>query len=540
MGLGGRIFSEVWLKIRMFVDRISHSTLFAGPDQKLHKGRFAYPHELAALMAGTTPAVGTHFLIGIGPGNQVLTVRPTDDQRELGNIGVISPPRHGKSLGADTELLTWKYSFIVNDMKLEHYDRTAGYREKYSGPTFVVSPTGFGSRFDPFYNCHTEDDFLKMADYLLSPVHNGRPDPFIQRACGMLTALFQAGYLEGWPLLPYCAHLIHFGPEAAADRLQALSQIHGLAEDQNLATRLLDRKIEHVNFADLYLQNSWSNFAAIMRPLITETVIRSFSGADFTFEDVLLGKEVEENGTRVRKPISIYFHVPQDRQKALAPLSQLFWSSLLNGLSTLYYQRKGRDCHETLALIDEAGVAPVPGLPELAASLPGAGISLWVDFQDLNQPKSLYGPDRARTLMNNLDTQIFSRQSGLETQEYLARKLGYTSAFAHSISSHADHQTTEGENEQAISVLTAQQIAELSKTEVMCFHASFHGGLKPIKARRMDWRLFPELVIRTKIPPPPLAPLPPLPPLQPLQVGKPFTPDFVDIDASSRRRAHPV
>ena len=74
MGLGGRIFSEVWLKIRMFVDRISHSTLFAGPDQKLHKGRFAYPHELAALMAGTTPAVGTHFLIGIGPGNQVLTL----------------------------------------------------------------------------------------------------------------------------------------------------------------------------------------------------------------------------------------------------------------------------------------------------------------------------------------------------------------------------------------------------------------------------------------------------------------------------------
>jgi hypothetical protein len=44
VGLGGKIFSKIWLRIRMFVDRISHSTLFAGPDQKPHKGRFAYPH----------------------------------------------------------------------------------------------------------------------------------------------------------------------------------------------------------------------------------------------------------------------------------------------------------------------------------------------------------------------------------------------------------------------------------------------------------------------------------------------------------------
>jgi type IV secretory pathway TraG/TraD family ATPase VirD4 len=75
-----------------------------------------------------------------------------------------------------------------------------------------------------------------------------------------------------------------------------------------------------------------------------------------------------------------------------------------------------------------------------------------LQFQDLNQPKSLYGLDRARTLMNSMETQIFTRQSGLETSEYVERRLGRTSDFAHGTSVH-DDQMTESESEQAVSLL---------------------------------------------------------------------------------------
>src|SRR3954451_25101652 len=169
----------------------------------------------------------------------------------------------------------------------------------------------------------------------------------------------------------------------------------------------------------------------------------------------------------------------------------------------LYDTRKGKGCRPVLVLADEAGVAPVPALPELASTVCGRGMSIWADFQDLNQPKSLYGLDRARTLMNSMETQLFTHQSGLETSEYVERRLGRTSDFAHSTSVH-DDQTTESESEQAVSLLSPQEVAELSETEILCVHRN----LKPFRARRMDWREYEELKQLTTIPPPPLQALP--------------------------------
>lgn len=210
-------------------------------------------------MLGEQPKPGTHLLIGRGPYNQLLAVVPQPTHRELGNIVVIAPPRHGKGLHATAELLTWEHSVIVIDVKGEHYERTAGARAAQFGPTFVLSPDGFGNSFDPLRHGRTEDEFMAMADYLLEKTGDKAADAFIQRGRTMLTAIFMAGHKEGYPLLPYLAHMIHIGPEATARRLERLSQTLGLPEDQNLATRFLDRRLADVDFCDRYLQNSWSN-----------------------------------------------------------------------------------------------------------------------------------------------------------------------------------------------------------------------------------------------------------------------------------------
>jgi type IV secretion system protein VirD4 len=289
-------------------------------------------------MLGTTPRPGTHLLIGRGPYNQVLGVRPKPERVELGNIAVIAPPRHGKGLHATAELLTWEHSAIVIDIKGEHHERTAGARARLFGPTYVLSPFGEGHQFDPLHTCHTEDDCMAFADYLLEKTGNQEADAFIQRARNMLTGAFMAGLKEGYPLLPYLAHLIHIGPEAAAERLETLSQNLNLPEDQNLATRFLGRRLKDTDFDDRYLQNSWANLTAILMPILTETVIRSLAGADFTVEDFLFGKEVLENGTPVRKPVTLYLCIPEERLKALSPLIRLLLKTIVHGLTRLYYQ----------------------------------------------------------------------------------------------------------------------------------------------------------------------------------------------------------
>ena len=230
-----------------------------------------------------------------------------------------------------------------------------------------------------------------MAVHLPHKSHHSEPDPFTKRAVKMLTAIFRAGLLEGERLLPYAAHLLHSGPEAAAKRLETLSGHHRLPESQNLATRLLDRTVADADFSDRYLQSSWSTLTGDMDPVITEKVIRSVAGADFTPEDILMGREAVIAGRTVRQPVTVYLRFPEHRLHALAPLGRLIGSSLLDGLIALYDSRKGEGCFPVLALIDEAGTSPIPALPRYAATVAGRGISLVVLVQDHNQLEAAYG-----------------------------------------------------------------------------------------------------------------------------------------------------
>jgi type IV secretory pathway TraG/TraD family ATPase VirD4 len=140
-----------------------------------------------------------------------------------------------------------------------------------------------------------------------------------------------------------------------------------------------------------------------MDPLITETVLRSVGGADFTPEDLLCGQETPGAGRNVRKPVTVYLQFPEHRLLAFSPLIRLVWSALLDGLLVCYDRKQGRGCHPVLALLDEAGTVPVPGLPRYSATVAGRKISLMVLVQDHNQLEAAYGRFGARSLINNMD-----------------------------------------------------------------------------------------------------------------------------------------
>lgn len=63
-----------------------------------------------------------------------------------------------------------------------------------------------------------------------------------------------------------------------------------------------------------------------MRPLLTETVVRSLAGADFQPADLIT------KGT----PVTIYLRWPERDLLALAPLVRLLWSSLIDELITTW------------------------------------------------------------------------------------------------------------------------------------------------------------------------------------------------------------
>ncbi|MFL5697233.1 MAG: type IV secretory system conjugative DNA transfer family protein [Ktedonobacteraceae bacterium] len=452
----------------------------------LHRARFAKRHELSELLQKAPCPDGV--LLGKRKDwlffNRFVVVRPTEKRREIGNCLIVAPTRGGKGLLAISQLLSWKHSVIVNDIKGELFQATAGYRSTL-GNVYVIDPTGVGHRYDPLQEKKTEDALLSAATHLLYQADEGDGRIFTERASVMLSQLFAAAKLEGAAPLPYARHSIRAGLSACAARLHAVSP--------ELATQFLDVQYQDANFADRFLLSSWGTLTARMRPLLTETVVRCFTHSDFTAEQIM------KSGT----PVTIYLRWKEQDLLALSPLVRLLWGSLINELITTYDSNQGKECQPVLLLIDEAGRTAIPSLADHATTIVGRGIHMWIALQSLSQLEVVYGRARAQVLRDNMESQLYYRPIDLATAQHLEVKLGKQSAYAYSITEREGTEPSEGQTEQPIPLLTAQEIMQLKDEEMICFHRR----LPPFKISRMDWRQHPTLTQRRNIPAPQLFPL---------------------------------
>lgn len=455
------------------------------PGQPLHRARFANLEELWPLLGPSLPLDGVllgtrRFLLS----KRFATIRRTPQRRELGHTLIVGPTRSGKGLLAVSQLLTWHHSAIVNDIKGDLFAQTAGFRSLL-GPVYVLDPSGIGHAYDPLQGKTTEDALLSSATQL---THRAEKDIFTQRATKMLARIFTAAHHREAAALPYTRAMLRAGLRATVRELQAVSP--------DLATSFLDEAPEQANLDDRFLQSAWSSLTTIMEPLLTETVIRSLARSDFTPEELITST----------KPVTVYLRWPEQHLEVLAPLVRLLWASLIDEMMDTHDQRAGQDCNPVLLMVDEGGRTPIPSLAAHATTIAGRGISIWLAIQSLGQLDDIYGHARARTLRENMESHIYYRPADIDTAEYLEKRLGRRSAYARSATEQQDGRTSESQSEQAIPLLTAQDVQRLKDDEVI----GFHRALPPFKLQRMDWRQYPILQKRRSAPAPDVPELPAL------------------------------
>jgi len=469
--------------------------------QALHRARFAHVDEVWPLLSSSFipdgMLLGTRRLL---LSKRLVTVRQTRHRPELGNLLIVGRTRSGKGLLATSQLLTWHHSVIVNDIKGELFAQTAGFRSLL-GPVYVLDPTGFGHKYDPLQGKATEDALYSSAAHLLHQAEG--QDIFTQRATTMLACIFEAATREAAAALPYARSMLRTGHMACAERLQTVSP--------ELATRFLDVALENVNPSDRFLLSAWGTLTARMHPLLTETVVRSLTHSDFTLEQIIMSA----------RPITVYMRWKEQDLLTLSPLVRLLWGSLIDELVTTYDQRAGRGCQPVMLLIDEAGRTAIPSLADHATTVVGRGISIWLAVQSLSQLEVVYGKARAQVLRDNMESQLYYRPTDVATAEYVERRCGRQSAYAHHTTEERDGRNSEGRSEQAIPLLSAYDFQRYRDDEVI----GFHRALPPFKLERMDWRQYPLLQQRRRVPVPALPTLAPLPVLQAIR-----QPDFKDPD----------
>jgi type IV secretion system protein VirD4 len=478
---------------------------------QLHNARFARLDELSGLLGKSLEGGAPSLLLGLSRFGRVLRVRPTRARREIGNLLMSAPTRGGKGLLATSQLLTWPHSVIVNDIKGELYDQTAGYRQTL-GDVYVIDPTGIGHRYDPLSARNTETELYSSAKHLLYNPNDKDGAVFTERATKMLTQLFQAAKLTGARPIPFVGWVVSLGLNDAAVIVNDISPL--------LARKLLDA--EYVPDRDFeenkFRISAWDELSSRLYALLTDDIVRCFDASDFNVSDVMTYK----------KPTTIYLRWPERDLLALSPLVRLLWGSLIDELLATYDRAQGENCRPVLLLLDEAGRTAIPSLSEHATTVVGRGISLWVAVQSLSQLDAVYGKARAQVLRDNMETQLYYRPANQETAEYLERCLGRKSGFATSHSTHEGVETGAGLSEQGIPLLTAQEIKQLGDEEII----GFHRNLPPFRAKRMDWRRFEVLAQRRRMPAsrlpvlPALARLPTLPWQRKNQLVSPyFDPD---------------
>ena len=483
---------------------------FFATDTLLHTARFARIYELGHLLQPTFTPDG--LLLGTTH-HHFVTVRAQPTRRELGNMLVVGPTRSGKGLLAVSQLLSWQHSVVVNDIKGELFLQTAGYRSTL-GDVYVIDPTGVGHAFDPLKGKQTEDELYASASHLLFEADE-RERIFTQRATDMLTQLFLAARAEGIAPFAYTRSLIRHGLAAAAGRLNQV--------DPLLAAQFLDVSLSEANLSDRFLLSAWGTLKARMKPMLTETVVRTLTGSNFTAEMLM----------RSDRSVTVYFRWREQDLLALSPLVRLLWGTLINELTTTYDNNQGEGCKPVLLLVDEAGRTAIPSLADHATTVVGRRISFWIALQSLSQLETVYGKARAQTLKDNMEHQLYYPPADLATAKYIEDGLGAHSAYARSTTSKEGLETSEGLSERPIPLLTAQEIRQLKDAELI----GFHRRLPPFRINRMDWRSHRLLRDRRSIPSPKL---PKLPQIADIPMKKPqtqtyrFPSGYFDVDLLKR------
>jgi type IV secretion system protein VirD4 len=468
------------------------STHFSKSDA-LYKDRFASDHEIADLTTDNLP--DDSLLLGINHFSRILRIRAPEANQQLGNVLIEAPTGGGKGLLAVSQLLTWKGSAVVFDLKGDLYHQTAGYRQTI-GDVFRVDTRGFGDPYDPLQGKYEEDDLYTLAKNLLYEPNEGDGKAFTQRATKMLTLLWVAclelNRITGkdYRLLPFIGYMADLGINSASAFINDISP--------PVCRRLLDGEYnpEEDYSERKYLASSWESLTARLYPLLTERIVRSFAGSSFTAKDIIAGK----------KPVTVYLCFPEKDLLSKAPVIRLVLESILSEMIDYFDSTKGQNCRPTLALLDEAGTVGLPSLPQYVSTVRSHRIIIWASYQDNAQIESTYGRYKARTIRNNMINKIFYWQSDTETARDIASSLGYRSEFSHSQTLRNGEESSQSLSEQAVPLLTARDINELDEDEII----AFHHNRKPIRAKRMDWRSFPILKKRRAIPAPPLKPLPQL------------------------------
>ncbi|GIF41860.1 type IV secretory system conjugative DNA transfer family protein [Actinoplanes xinjiangensis] len=308
------------------------------------------------------------------------------------SVGVVGPPRYGKSSGIlIPTLMGWDGPAVVTSTRPDLLQFTGNRRRELAsgrgGHVYVYDPfasvPGVTSvQWSPIAGCENPSVAYRRASAMVAVVGQGISDSahWTTGAASILRALFHAAALDGSSIVDVRRRLARQETDPAAAVLRAsTSEAVDWADDLDALQLLGDRE-----------RGSFYSMARNCIDATAEPRVRASALGPYLDIDAFL-----TSGS------TLFIVGPSHHQKVAAPLIVGLVDAIAQRAAELAATRPGGrlDPALLLALDEIANIAPLESLPSLASEGGGAGIvTLWA-AQSLAQLRARYGADLQQAIL---------------------------------------------------------------------------------------------------------------------------------------------
>ncbi len=397
------------------------------------------------------------------------------------HILYFAPTRSGKGVGfVIPNLLTYRSSMIVNDLKSENYELTAGWRKKMGQKIYYFNPTDVKSHvYNPleFVRANSKEavkDAQTVANIIVS-------DPHGQSASSSHWDNTARALLTG--LILYVTH--NFEPE---DPARSIGGIYRLMSDpQSPQAQTLDyvrTNAKHemaARAAAIILSKEEAERSGIISTMTRYLEL----WADPLVDAVTRGKSSFSIAHLRKKPSTLYMATPTSDIDRTKPLIRIMLTQFMNLLGEKLPDKNDKSL-EVMFMLDEfPRLGKIEAIEGALPVIAGYRVKLCLITQDLNQLNKAY--TKENEIMANAQLKVTYAASDPETAERISKYLGETVVLRQGTSMSGKrfgsmlNQTSYSTSEQERTLMTPGQLQQLpSEQEIIILT-----GFSPVKAEKI-------------------------------------------------------
>jgi len=334
-------------------------------------------------------------------------------------LGVSAPTGAGKGIGVVLpNAVNYSDSLVCNDIKLENFLKSAGFRKSQGQEVFLFSPDGY------FLNGEEEEQGL-VRSHRWNPLHYVRKDRKyrildIKVITNSLYPLTGDGSKDMWAIsasdvflglvlwmmdtykftkvLPTIPYMLSIRASQGGVVKWMKSEIENALEDGNYLSKECINEFN--KFVDIYVETQsgiLNHFDASLSIYKDEVVSAAVSGNDFDFNDLR------------KKGISLYIGVSPNKIGAFKGLLNLFFEQLISVNTRVSPEIDSTLIKQCLLLLDEfPAIGRVNQIKESIGYTRSYNLRFLLIYQDKSQlqDKALYGHEGADNITSNLAAEI--------------------------------------------------------------------------------------------------------------------------------------